>query len=128
MARDYHFRLRAIRMALGMSIKEAGIRVRCSHALITQYENKYHIGKVYDLQLQDLLERGYDRLIKSRTNNKGVWYRKYIELTADLIEIRLYMEAGVKIPDSLLEESRLRAVSYSNSELKTRKKKDGEEK
>lgn len=128
MARDYHFRLRAIRMALGMSIREAGIRVGCSHALITQYENKYHIGRVYDLQLQDLLESGYDRLIKSRTDNKGVWYRKYIELMADLIEIRLYMEAGIKIPDSLLEESRLRAVSYSNTELKTRKKKDGEEK
>lgn len=127
MSRDYHFKLRAMRMALGLTIKDAAKHLKYSPSLLSQYENRrYACSDVYDAQMQDLLESCYTKLLNSRVGNKGMWYRRYIELKATLIEIQLYEEAGIKVPESIIEESRLKAVSYSTYLSKSHRKKEAE--
>lgn len=127
MPRDYHFKLRAMRMALGLTIKYVANRLKYCPTLLSKYENrKYAFSEVYDAQMQDLLEGCYTKLLNSRVGKKGQWYRRYVELKATLIEIQLYEEAGIKVPESIIEESRLKAVSYSTYLSKSHEKKEAE--
>lgn len=131
MPRDYHIYLKSIRLALGLTLKKAAKYIHYSNTTISLYENNLFKDRlVYDMQVQNLIEREYQNVIQSRCGNKGAWYRYYIELKAALIEIQLYEEAGIKLPESLFDEVKAKSAAFSKCNLRKRRvsKKDGDPK
>ena len=103
------YKMRAFRMALGLSQEEVGEMVGASNAMISLYERGLY-DSCYATKIQEALHA----VKKSKIEKYGYWYERYIECLTALNEVEVWSELEGHIPESVIRKAKDAAVIFSN--------------
>ena len=105
-----NYRMRAFRLALGLSQEEVGELVGVSNVTISLYERGL-IDSEYSQPISDALYAVKEKLVA----RYGYWYDDYIELETAMTEIRVWIELEGHAPTDVIRRAKDMAVAFSNT-------------
>ena len=105
-----NYKMRALRLALGLTQEEVGELIGCSNVVISLYER----GVTDSSFAHNIASTLYG--VKQRMVDKnGYWYDCYIELQTALHEMQVWQDMQGYVPEHILKNAKTLAAAFSNS-------------
>ena len=102
-----NYRMRALRLALGLSQEEVGAIIGVSNVTVSLYER----GLIDSSYCNDIAGALYD-VIQVKVGRYGYWYDSYIELQTALNEIQVWIELEGHAPVDVIQRAKDKAAAF----------------
>lgn len=103
-----HYKMRALRLALGLTQEELGELCGVSHTLIDLYERGVINDEDYKINVNTSLSIIRDKLIEKY----GYWYDTYIELKTNLNLLDIWIEFEGHAPIEIIQKAKESASAF----------------
>lgn len=104
----FHYKMRALRLALGVSQEELGELCDVSHTMIGLYERGVIDGEYLEINVNTSLSRVRDKMIEKY----GYWYDAYLELKTNLNLLDIWMEFEGRAPIEIIQKAKESAAAF----------------
>ena len=104
----FHYKMRALRLALGVSQEELGELCGVSHTLIGLYERGIINGEDLKNNVNTSLLIVRDKLIEKY----GYWYDAYVELKTNLNLLDIWIEFEGHAPIEIIQKAKESAAAF----------------
>lgn len=104
----FHYKMRALRLALDVSQEELGELCDVSHATIGLYERGVIDGENLENNVNTSLLRIRDKLIEKY----GYWYDVHVELKTNLNLLDIWMEFEGRAPIEIIQKAKESAAAF----------------
>ena len=104
----FNYKMRALRMALGVSQEELGDLIDVSTSLISMYERGTVNNEELEINVNTLLSRIRDKLIE----RYGYWYDAYVELKTNINLLDIWMEFEGRAPIEIIQKAKESAAAF----------------
>lgn len=104
----FHYKMRALRLALGVSQEELGELAGVSHTLIGLYERGEIDGQYLEFDVNTSLSRVRDKLIEKY----GYWYDTYVELKTNLNLLDIWIKFEGRAPIEIIQKAKESAAAF----------------
>lgn len=104
----FHYKMRALRLALGVSQEELGELCGVSHTLIDLYERGVINDEDNKINVNTSLSIIRDRLIEKY----GYWYDAYVELKTNINLIDIWIEFEGHAPIEIVQKAKESASAF----------------
>lgn len=104
----FHYKMRALRLALGVSQEELGELTGVSSTYISMYERGTVDGEYLEINVNTSLSRVRDKLIEKY----GYWYDSYLELKTNLNLLDIWMEFEGRAPIEIIQKAKESAAAF----------------
>jgi transcriptional regulator with XRE-family HTH domain len=103
-----HYKMHALRLALGLTQEELGELCGVSHTYIGLYERGTVDGEYLENNVNTSLSGIRDKLIEKY----GYWYDAYIELKTNLNLLDIWMEFEGRAPIEIIQKAKESAAAF----------------
>lgn len=104
----FHYKMRALRLALGVSQEELGELTGVSSTYIGLYERGVLVGGYLENNVNTSLSGIRDKLIEKY----GYWYDAYIELKTNINLLDIWMEFEGRAPIEIVQKAKESAAAF----------------
>lgn len=104
----FHYKMRALRLALGLTQEELGELCGVSHTYIGLYER----GVVDCEDLENNVNTSLLRIRDKQIEKYGYWYDAYVELKTNLNLLDIWIENEGRAPIEIIQKSKESAAAF----------------
>lgn len=104
-----NYKMKAMRLALGLTQDELGGLVGISGVVISLHERGL-IDSSYATAIESKLQDVWEKKVAKY----GYWYNYYLSLQSATNEIQIWLDAEGYVPDGVMNNAKACAVAFSN--------------